>query len=118
MVNQEFGRAKRKRKGFGSYDGGIEIRSEETDVNISSSMSSSFQTQRPSGSPPPKPTGEGLTERLDADKNGSLSAAEIEESRLGEMIGDRFGEVDTDGDGALSTAELDAELKANAPTEG
>ena len=87
-------------------------------MNISSSMSSSFQTQRPSGSPPPKPTGEGLTERLDADKNGSLSAAEIEESRLGEMIGDRFGEVDTDGDGALSTAELDAELKANAPTEG
>jgi hypothetical protein len=74
-----------------------------------------YQTQRPAG---PPPTGQGITDRLDVDKSGGLSASEIEDTRLGKMIGDRFGEVDTDSDGALSVSELDTELKANGPPEG
>lgn len=84
-------------------------------MNVNTSMSSMYQTQRPMA---PPPTGQGLTERLDADKSGGLTATEIEDTRLSKMIGDRFGEVDVDGDGALSVSELDAELKANGPPEG
>jgi Ca2+-binding EF-hand superfamily protein len=45
-----------------------------------------------------------VLERRDADDNGSLSAAEVQGSKLA----DKFAELDTDNDGALGRAELTA----------
>lgn len=73
----------------------------------------SFSTQQSQNRPPPPPpSGEDLVKKLDADGSGSLSAAEIEETKLGQRIGDGFGDIDTDGDGNLSIAELDVGAQA------
>lgn len=46
-----------------------------------------------------------MLEKLDADKDGALSKAELEGHRF---LGDKFTEVDTDADGKLTAAELAA----------
>jgi Ca2+-binding EF-hand superfamily protein len=46
-----------------------------------------------------------MIEKLDADKDGTLSLTEIEGHRF---LGDKFTEVDTDSDGKLTAAELTA----------
>ena len=46
-----------------------------------------------------------MLEKHDADKDGTLSKAEVADHRF---LGDRFAEVDTDADGKLTAAELTA----------
>ena len=47
-----------------------------------------------------------LMEKLDANENGKLSKSEIEESKLGRVIGENFGRVDKNEDGGISSDEL------------
>ena len=49
---------------------------------------------------------ERVVSRLDGDKSGGLTTAEIEGSRLEKRIGDRFGDVDVDQSGEISKREL------------
>ncbi len=51
-----------------------------------------------------------MIDRLDADENGTLSQAELENAR-GKRGGDRlFNRADSDGDGALSKTEYDTAM--------
>lgn len=63
----------------------------------------------PGGPPPP----EALFERFDKDADGKLSKTE-----LLEMVWERMGKADTDGDGALSLKELEAARPEGPGGEG
>lgn len=74
---------------------------------------------RPPPPPPPSDTasnraspGEDMLALLDADSSGGLTAAEIKDSRLAELVGDDFTSLDTDGDGALNLSELNAHAES------
>ncbi|WP_341365625.1 hypothetical protein [Yoonia sp. BS5-3] len=81
-------------------------------MNNLSMVSFATQSGQNRPPPPPPPSGEDLVKKLDADGSGSLSASEIEDTKLGQRIGDGFGDIDTDGDGLLSIAELDVGAEA------
>lgn len=79
------------------------------------SFSATSQAQsKPPPPPPPPPEGgresdtsvEEVLSLFDVDSSGDLTASEIEDSQLAELIGDAFTDLDADGDGALKLSEL------------
>lgn len=87
------------------------------------SFSATSQTQ--SKPPPPPPPREDKTQRttssediltlLDVDESGDLSATEIVDSPLSELVGDGFATADTDSDGSLNLSELNAHASSMLP---
>lgn len=61
--------------------------------------------------PPPPPKGDDLISQFDSDESSSLSLSELDDSKLGERLAGQFDDLDTDGDGLLNVAELDAGAK-------
>ncbi len=62
-----------------------------------------------------RPDPQKIFDRLDADKSGGLTAAELEGSRFGARLESAFSQIDTDGDATLTTAELKAFREENGP---
>lgn len=89
------------------------------------SFSATSQTQPKPPPPPPPPPREDKTQRttssediltlLDVDESGDLSATEIVDSPLSELIGDGFATADTDSDGSLNLSELNAHASSMPP---
>lgn len=89
------------------------------------SFSATSQTQSKPPPPPPPPPREDKAQRttssediltlLDVDESGDLSATEIVDSPLSELIGDGFATADTDSDGSLNLSELNAHASSMPP---
>ncbi len=73
-------------------------------------MSAMQSRSAPPPPPPPDETGQtDILSQFDTDEDGSLSATEVSESPLSEVVSeDNWASIDTDGNGTLSDTELTA----------
>lgn len=56
-----------------------------------------------------------MSDKLDTDKSGSLTASELEGGRFGARLLDAFADIDADGDAALTSEELWTFRAENGP---
>lgn len=59
-----------------------------------------------------RPSPQEIFSQLDTDGSEGLSADELEDTELGNIIGDDFATIDTSGDGELSDEEISTHLGA------